>query len=53
MNKEELIKLLETLKLEEVKSLKIVYYAEKNYGMYDNRKATILIINEKGESDEC
>ena len=52
MNKEELIKLLETLNLEEVKSLKIVYYTERNYVMYDNRKPTTLTINEKGELDE-
>lgn len=47
MKKEELIKLLETLELEEVKSLKIVYYTEKHYGMYDSREATTLTINEK------
>ena len=33
MKKEELIKLLETLELEEIKSLKIVYYIEKHYGI--------------------
>lgn len=49
MKKEELIKLLEALKLEEIKSLKIVYYTEKNYGMYNNRETTILSINDKGE----
>ena len=49
MKKEELIKLLETLKLEEIKSLKVVYYAEKKYGMYDNRETTTLTINDKGE----
>lgn len=49
MSKEELIKLLETLELEEIKSLKIVYYTEKYYGMYDNRETTTLTINEKGE----
>ena len=49
MKKEELIKLLETLELEEIKSLKIVYYTEKNYGMYDNRKTTIITINDEGE----
>ena len=49
MNKEELIKLLETLELEEIKSLKIVYYTEKHDGMYDNRETTTLTINEKGE----
>lgn len=49
MKKEELIKLLETLELEEIKSLKIIYYKEKYYGTYDNREETILTINEKGE----
>lgn len=49
MSKEELIKLLETLELEEIKSLKIVYYTEKHYGVYDNRETTTLTINEKGE----
>lgn len=47
MKKEELIKLLETLNLEEIKTLKIVYYTEKHYGMYDNRETTTLTINEK------
>ena len=51
MKKEELIKLIETLKLEEIKSLKIVYYTEKNYSMYDNRKTTILTINEEGKNE--
>ena len=46
MNKEELIKLIETLNLEEIKSLKIVYYTEKNYVMYDNRKEVVLTIND-------
>ena len=49
MKKEELIKLLETLNIEEIKSLKIVYYIEKRYGMYDNIETTTLTINEKGE----
>lgn len=49
MKKEELIKLLETLKLEEIKSLKVVYYAEKKYGPYDTRDETTLTINDKGE----
>lgn len=49
MKKEELIKLLETLELEEIRSLKIVYYTEKNYGMYDNRKVTTITINDEGE----
>lgn len=49
MKKEELIKLLETLELEEIKSLKIVYYTEKHYGMYDSRKTTIITINDEGD----
>lgn len=49
MKKEELIKLLETLELEEIKLLKIVYYTEKNYGMYDNRKTTTITINDEGK----
>ena len=49
MKKEELIELLKTLKMEEIKLLKIVYYIEKNYAMYDNRETTTLTINEKGE----
>lgn len=49
MKKEELIKLIETLELEEIRSLKIVYYTEKNYGMYDNRKTTTITINDEGE----
>lgn len=46
MTKEELIKLLETLNLEEIKSLKIIYYTEKNYSVYDNRQTTTLTIND-------
>lgn len=49
MKKEELIKLLETLNIEEIKSLKIVYYIEKRYGMYYYIETTTLTINEKGE----
>ncbi len=50
MKKEELIKLLETLDLEEIKSLKLVYYTEKKYGvMYDTRDTITLTINDKGE----
>ena len=47
MTKEEVIKLLEALPLEEIKSLKIVYYTEKHYGMYDNRETNTLTINEE------
>lgn len=49
MKKEELIKLIETLEIEEVKSLKLVYYKERNYGSYDNRDTTTITINDKGE----
>ncbi len=49
MTKEELIKLIETLEIAEVKSLKFVYYKEKNYGGYDNRDLTTITINDKGE----
>lgn len=49
MKKEDLIKLIETLEIEEVKSLKLIYYKERYIGTYDNRDTTILTINEKGE----
>lgn len=52
MKKEDLIKLIETLEIEEIKSLKLVYYKEKYYGVYDNRDKTIITINDKGESDD-
>lgn len=52
MTKEELIKLLETLTLAEIKMLKIIYYKEKNYGMYDNRETTTLTINEREDIDK-
>ena len=34
MKKEELIKLLETLNIEEIKTLEIEYYIERDYGGY-------------------
>lgn len=46
MKREEVIKLLEALPLEEIKSLKIVYYTEKDYGFSDNRETNTLTINE-------
>jgi hypothetical protein len=49
MEKEDLIKLIETLEIAEVKSLKLVYYKERNYGGYDNRDLTTITINDKGE----
>lgn len=49
MKKEELIKLIETLEIEEIKSLKIVYYTERKFGGYDNRDTTTITINDKGE----
>lgn len=45
MSKDELIELIQTLKLEELLMLKIVYYKDKNYGFSDNRTETILTIN--------
>jgi hypothetical protein len=49
MSKEELLNLIETLKLTEIKSITIEYYTENNYGPYDNRTTTVLTINGKGE----
>jgi len=49
MKKEELIKLLETLNIEEIKTLEIEYYTERNYGSYDNRKPTTLKINKENK----
>ena len=40
---------LVSVKLEEIKSLKLVYYTERNYGMFDTRQTTTLTINDKGE----
>lgn len=48
MNKEEIIELLKTLEIEEIKSLKLVYYTEKYYGFCsDNRTEKTLTIEEK------
>ena len=47
MKKEELIKLLETLNIEEIKALEIEYYTERKYGCYDNRQPTTLKINKE------
>lgn len=46
MNKEEIIELIKNLNIEEIKSLVIMYYREKNYG-YDTRDIYTLEI--KGE----
>lgn len=46
MTKEELIKLLETLNIEEIKTLEIEYYTEKSYG-YNNRETTTIKINKE------
>lgn len=48
MKKEEIIKLLETLHIEEVKTLEIEYYTEKCYG-FDNRKTTSIKINKENK----
>lgn len=49
MKKENLIKLLETLEIEEIKTLEIEYYIEKNYGVYDNREPITLKINKENK----
>ena len=50
MTKEELIKLLETLEIKEVKLLEIEFYKEKNYGMgIDNREITKITINKENK----
>lgn len=50
MNKEELIKLLETLEIKEIKSLEIEFYKEKNYGIgYERREITKLTINKENK----
>ena len=46
MKKEELIKLLETLNIEEIITLEIEYYTEKYYG-FDNRETTTIKINKE------
>ena len=51
MKKEDLIKLIETLEIEEVKSFELVYYDEINYGPYDNRDTNTIMIN-KGEQND-
>ena len=52
MTKEELIKLIETLEISEVKSLKLIYYKEKNYSIYDDRNLTIITIDDKEKNNE-
>ena len=48
MNKEEILKLLEGLEIEEIKSLEIEFYKEKYYGIgYDNRGLTKITINKE------
>lgn len=49
MNKEDLIKIIEALEIEEIKSLELTYYKERKYGAYDNRDLTTITINDKGE----
>ena len=47
MDKEELIKFLETLDIEEIKTLEIEYYTERYYGGFDNRETTTIKINKE------
>ena len=47
MKQEELIRLLETLKIEEIETLKLIYYDEKG-NSFLNREPIILIIDTSG-----
>lgn len=50
MNKEELIKLIESLSMEEIKKIVIIYFKEKSYGMYySNRKEYKISVGEDNE----
>ena len=50
MTKEELLKLLETLEIKEIKSIEIEFYKEKYYGIgYDNRELTKISINKENK----
>lgn len=51
MNKEELIKFIESLKIEEIKKIVIIYFKEKDYGFYPNRKEYKISVGEKNESN--
>lgn len=52
MNKEELIKFIESLKIEEIKKVVIIYFKEKDYGYYsNNRKEYKISVGEKSESN--
>lgn len=49
MNKEEIIKLLETLKIEKIKSVVIKYTKEKNYGYGNAEEHTLKIDGDRNE----
>ena len=49
MTKEELIKLIESMSIEEIKKIVIIYFKEKNYNMYDNRKQYKISVGENNE----
>lgn len=51
MKKEELIKLIESLSIEEIKKIVIIYFKEKSYGMYSNRKEYKISVGEDNESN--
>lgn len=47
ITKEELLKIIETMEMEEIVEVQIIYYKEKNYTMYDKRTKQTLEL--KGE----
>lgn len=50
MNKEELLRLLETLEIKEIKSIELEFYKENCYGFgYDNRELTKIVINKENK----
>lgn len=49
MNKEEIIKIIESLSIEEIKNIVIIYYKEKTYGMYQNRKEYKISVGEDND----
>lgn len=49
MTKEELIKLIESMPIEEIKKIVIIYFKTKNYAMYDSRKEYKISVGEDNE----
>lgn len=49
MSKEEIIKLIESLTIEEIKKVVIIYFKKKSYVMYDDRKEYKISVGEDNE----